>query len=533
MRLYIPKNLRQVVINQYHDCNGHFGVDKCYHTLARSYYWPNMFKELWDYIAACVQCNTRNLHKVQPLLQETDIPPYPFAKVSLDISGPFPLTLSGNKYVVSFVDWLSGWIEAFAVPDKTADTVVFLLLNEVIPRHSAMLALVTDNGGENVNKLMKETLQYLNIHHITTSVFHPQSNSKVERSHRSLNNILSKLMSDKQCKSWDIHLPQALAALRFSYSESTGQSPFSLLYGRDAVLPIDNVLQPRRKYYGEDTHKILLEAQHAAFLRVHRRLKKVKKRQKRYADAKRSDVVFQVGDPVYLKNHRKTCKLSPLWQPYFRIIEQQSPLTNRLKNQLTGEVVSSHAEHLRLAKVEWELDEAVTNPSRLRGRNVVSDESTASSADESDYSAPRGAGIGDAESSRRYSYSSESGGDQTNRIGHSDQVSLLSDDNSRNEKDSPHSQSSPIELAPISSDDNNYFSVHSDHEEVEDSMETPQPLPQRVRRVRARSSSEDNIPLAELAKRIRLCARSSSEDNIPLSELAKSKRLRTEQSASS
>ena len=535
MRLYVPQKLREALITQYHDLNGHFGVDKCYHTLARAYYWPNMFKELWDYISACVQCNTRNLQRVQPLLQETDIPPYPFAKVSLDISGPFPETLSGNKYIVSFVDWLTGWIEAFAVPDKTADTVVFLLLNEVIPRHSAMLVLVTDNGGENVNNMMRETLLHLNIHHITTSVFHPQSNSKVERSHRSLNNILSKLIADNQCKSWDIHLPQALAALRFSYSESTGQSPFSLLYGRDAVLPIDNILQPRRKYYGEDTHKILLEGQHEAFLRCHRRQKKMKKRQKKYADIKRSDVVFQVGDPVYLKNHKKSCKLSPLWQPYYRIIEQTSPLTFRLKNQLTGEVVSSHAEHLRLAKVEWEITDQEPQQSRLRVRNVVSDESTDSSADESDYSESGGVGSGNSRSSRKRRYRSGSGGNSTHSVDHTDQSDTLSDNKPSDHQESTQSMVPQItsnDLDQLTSDPETYFSVTSEKEETEEPMEVPPPLPQRVRRVRARSSSEDNIPLAELARRFKMRdepSMDSSEDNIPLAELARKYRLRDQQ----
>ena len=257
----------------------------------------------------------------------------------------------------------------------------------------------------------------------------------------------------------------------------------------------------------------------------------MKKRQKKYADAKRSDVVFQVGDPVYLKNHRKTCKLSPLWQPYFRIIEQQSPLTYRLKNQLTGEVVSSHAEHLRLAKVEWELDEAVPGSSRLRCRNVVSDESTDSSADESDYSVHQGARSGYAESPRQYSDSSESGGDQANHISHSDRVSLLSDNNSQDAQVSPQLQLSSAELDHLSSDNDSYFSVHSDDEESVETQEVPPPLPQRVRRVRARSSSEDNIPLAELARRMRLRARSSSEDNIPLAELAKRLKLRARSSS--
>ena len=108
MRLYVPAQFRQHLISAYHDENGHFGIDKCYHTLARSYYWPNMFRDLWEHINKCVPCSQRNLKKARPPLKETDIPPYAFAKISLDLAGPFPITLSGNRYVVSFVDWLSG-----------------------------------------------------------------------------------------------------------------------------------------------------------------------------------------------------------------------------------------------------------------------------------------------------------------------------------------------------------------------------------------------------------------------------------------
>ena len=78
--------------------------------MALSEFWYSTFKELWDNISACVQCNTRNL---QPLLHETDI--VQFAKISLDHSRSVPLTLSGNIYIVRFVDWLYGLIESFAV----------------------------------------------------------------------------------------------------------------------------------------------------------------------------------------------------------------------------------------------------------------------------------------------------------------------------------------------------------------------------------------------------------------------------------
>ena len=95
-------------------------------------------------------CQTRSALKTKPPVQPTDSPQYPFAKVSLDLSGQYPKTLSGNKYIVAFVDRFSGWPEAFVVPDKTADTIAHLLIEEIFPRFGCLLELVMDNGTENV-----------------------------------------------------------------------------------------------------------------------------------------------------------------------------------------------------------------------------------------------------------------------------------------------------------------------------------------------------------------------------------------------
>ena len=145
------------------------------------------------------------------------------------------------------------------MPDKTAETVAHLIIEEMYPRFGCALELVTDNGSENVNRVVKETLDTLNIHHITTSYYHPGSNSKVERFHRTLHDILAKRLQDGQ-DVWDLHLNQVLAAVRFNVSEATGYTPYYLLYGRDAVLPLDNLLKPRLKYQGEDMHQMALQS---------------------------------------------------------------------------------------------------------------------------------------------------------------------------------------------------------------------------------------------------------------------------------
>ena len=363
--------------------NGHMGGQKTFDSIRRKYFWPNLFKDLNEYVTACVICQTRSLQKIRQPLKETDIPPYPMAKVSLDLSGPYPTSLFGNKYIIALVDWYSGWPEVYAVPDKTAETVAHLLLEEIFPRHGSCLQIVTDNGTENVNNVVKQTLQTLNIDHVLTSVYHPQSNAKVERFHRTLHDVLAKRLADDQ-QTWDLHLNQALAAIRFNVSESSRYSPFYLMYNRDVVLPVDNLLKPRRKYHGEESHKITLQEQHKAFVTVRNNLRKAKRRQAKYADRNTKPIDFEVGDPVYYKNNQRKGKLDLKWKPFYRIIEKRGPVTYIIKSQLDGSTSKVHAEMLRHANIEdWEITED-SNNRRLRDAAYVIPPQTSESSSDSE-----------------------------------------------------------------------------------------------------------------------------------------------------
>jgi len=157
-----------------------------------------------------------------------------------------------------------------------------------------------------------------------------------------------------------------LAAVRFNTNESAKFSPFFLLYNRDVVLPIDNILQPRRKYLGEEPHLIALEHQHKSFRAVHRHLKRAKRRQAAYANRGRKEVTLGIGDPVYFKNNLKKNKLQSNWKPFYRIIEKRGPVSFIVKNQLDGKTTKAHADQLKLAQVdEWEIP-TNTNDRQLR-----------------------------------------------------------------------------------------------------------------------------------------------------------------------
>ena len=203
---------------------------------------------------------------------------------------------------------------------------VHLLVDEISPRFGAPLQLLTDNGPENVNKIMKKTLEELNVHHVTTSFHHPHNNGKVERFHRTMHDILAKKISHNK-QSWDIY-----------------------------INPLDNILRPRRIYYGEEHLEIALQEMHRTFTLVRNNIRKARKKAIDGSRGKTKDVKFKVGDLVYYKNHHKRGKLDVRWRSYYVVIENTGPVSYRIRDQLTGSVTKAPAEHLRAASIEeWEI----------------------------------------------------------------------------------------------------------------------------------------------------------------------------------
>ena len=445
LRLYVPGHLREWVVKQYHDDNGHMGIDKTFDAIRQKYHWPNLYKMLYEYVTICVTCQERSMKKIKPPLQETDIPPYPFAKIGVDLSGPYPTTLSGNKYIIGFIDLYSGWPEAFAVPDKSADNIAHLLIDEIFPRFGAPLQIISDNGTENVNSTMKETMEALNIDHVTTSFYHPQGNAKIERFHRTLHDVLAKKINENS-STWDLLLNQTLAAIRFNISESSKFSPYFLLYNRDVVLPIDNLLKPRRKYQGEAMHKIALEQQHKSFMQVHNYLKKAKRRQAKYADKNSKDIPFEVGDPVYLKNHIRKSKLDRRWNPYWRIIKKTSPVTFLIRNQLDGKTTKTHAEHLRKANIEdWDIPMDTEGKPKRRAAYVVPPDESETDDSSDDESVPL------AKLAERYRKERENSDNEDNIP----QLELRRRLNRKSETDESESKSETDDSESMSQEDDN------------------------------------------------------------------------------
>ena len=204
---------------------------KIHGELSKYYWWPNMRKDVVDWCRACLTCATRQTSKkTKPPLVPIPVGG-PWDRVGVDIV-QLPKSHSGNQYAVVFCNYLTKWPEVFPTKDQTALTVARLLVREIIPRHGVPRQLLSDRGSAFLSKLMMEIYKLLGVKKVNTTAYHPQYDGLVERFNRSLIDMLSKTVQ-AHGQDWDEKLPFVLFAYRASIQQSTLESPFYLMYGRD------------------------------------------------------------------------------------------------------------------------------------------------------------------------------------------------------------------------------------------------------------------------------------------------------------
>ena len=143
-------------------------------------------------------------------LQMTEIPDRSFDKIAIDLVTDCETSTSGNKHILTIIDHLTGWSEAFPIPDKSVDTIVATFINEYLPVHMCPQYFLSDNGTEFKNSFMDQVLQQLGIDGIFFAPYHPQSNGKLEVFHKYLKPTLKKLC-EKDPANWDKYLNQVLS----------------------------------------------------------------------------------------------------------------------------------------------------------------------------------------------------------------------------------------------------------------------------------------------------------------------------------
>ena len=199
----------------------------------------------------------------------------------------------------------------------------------------------------------------------------PQKKIRERYGDDDIRSALEKLRHMKQKKGEAVQnfaIPSTLSAYRTAKNESTGFSPFYIIYGRDPVLPVDTLPSSKYRYQGKEYVPTMLENMRKAHHHVQYTLAMSHERNKFYYDGKAKPVQIRVGDMVYFRDPSdaaQSSKLTSHWKPFYRVIKALSEVTFVIKNQLSGYTKVVNAQNLRLANSETEWKNISDEPSHI------------------------------------------------------------------------------------------------------------------------------------------------------------------------
>ena len=353
-QLMVPKEQRKKVMSLAHDglMSGHNGVKRTLDRVLSNFYWPCVSQEVTRYCHSCDVCQ-KTVKKGQgkaPLgkMPRIDIP---FKRVAIDIIGPItPASERKHKYILTIVDYATRYPEA--VPLKNIDVVTIAeALVEVFSRMGVPEEILSDRGSQFTSSLMKEVCRLLSLRQLFTTPYHPMANGLVERFNATLKIILKRLCSEHP-REWDRYLPAVLFAYRSAVQESTGFSPFELVYGRK----INGPMEILRKYWSsEETqdetkevykYVIDLKTQLTETCRLaQQELEKSQNRQKLQYDKHAKPKSLKVGSNVLLLLPVKKNKLLLQWKGPYKVTEKMSPVNYRI--QIGKKIKNFHVNMLK------------------------------------------------------------------------------------------------------------------------------------------------------------------------------------------
>ncbi len=329
-RLCIPPSLVKEILTSCHEATtaGHLGVHRTLDKIRRRYYWPRMRRQIIHHVHSCIECQMRKRPLERPAGLMTSISSLrPFERIGVDLLGPFPLSKFGNRYIIVAVDYFTKWVVVKAVPHQTTEELVDFFVKRIVLQHGAPFFLISDRGKCFKADFAEKLFKAFQTNHLQTTAYHPQCNGQVERFNHTCAQMISMYVNTLH-NDWDEYLDYITFAYNTSRHASTGMTPFLLLYGREALLPVDVALGANPNPVTE-VEKFTSRFNNIYEI-VKRRMLMIHAAQKRRYDRGRKQKTFNVGDLVLIhvpkRKKGRAQKLLFCYHGPFKIIKRVNPL---------------------------------------------------------------------------------------------------------------------------------------------------------------------------------------------------------------
>ncbi|KAL2099462.1 hypothetical protein ACEWY4_005942 [Coilia grayii] len=293
-QIVLPVCYREEVLKLAHEkpMAGHLGIRKTQERVLRHFYWPRLHSDVVAFCRSCHACQmVGKPNQVIPTapLKPLPVVEEPFSRVVVDCVGPLKKTKKGNEYLLTIMDVTTRFSEAIALRSIKARPVIEAQL-QFFSKFGLPREVQTDRGSNFSSGVFQEVMSELGIRQVMSSAYHPQSQGALERCHQTLKQMIKTFCV--QCDGdWDVAMPFLLFALRDAVSDSTGFSPFELVFGHEVRGPLK--LMKERFLESERPGNLLQYVAVAC-----KNLQTSKEVMKRQWDKKAVGRSFSVGDQV-------------------------------------------------------------------------------------------------------------------------------------------------------------------------------------------------------------------------------------------
>lgn len=299
-----------------------------------------------DFVTNCLPCQQTKYEtkKIAGLLCPLPVPQRPWEDLSLDFILGLP-SFHGNSVILVVVDRFSKGIHLGMLPAAHTAHVVASLFIEIVGKiHGLQRSLVSDRDHLFLSLFWRELFQLSGTQLRMSSTYHPQSDGQIEVMYRVVEQYLRAFVHHRP-HTWGKLLPWVEWCHNTSWNVAIGTTPYEITFGRKPFNFPDYIVGSSNLDAVDD----MLKDREETFQVIRKKLLKAQAAMKLFADYKRREATYQVGDWVLLKlrprrqgsakgSSAKEGKLAKRFYGPFKVLERIGSVAYRLQLPQTARI---------------------------------------------------------------------------------------------------------------------------------------------------------------------------------------------------